>query len=1676
MEQLAPETRTKSITTEDGKVFDIKDVDADIYERLETENIIEIELSKFRQSKLQTEVETQVLKSKLRNEIGIENIHKSEILRKVEMDLRLTKAPIDITQKDFLKSLNKITENTHFEILSKTLPAEKMLQYKNVILESIPISQLVQMGKFLPQGNIFVKEHKHPTKTKWSTESNIQEFMGIRPEGGFTVNRTGKNLLPEMKKLWDIFSKMPQAKQKASPEYIEYKKKLKVGFPKIYERLEVKPNEWKTYLDAATKGKRQVAARSGTKGNNRDNILRKLSTALTKDAIPELLADKAFVDKYISAKDLQIEAKALVDKFINNIDRSQGLQFSKTKDIKTEIQTSADRIQGMYNIINKIAEVGVQNVYDFTPAGKKFEYKLKEEYKDWISNTEAKFVFENLILENKVFNHEGNVRVEKILEGINAGRKRSIGFEQFVINQFKGIKGLVLKTEVQTEKGDMADVPAEIAGKAFNVEVKMTKARLSSISGSHNIKNVESKISTKNVDNFRDRKQIESLLKESLKGWREISKYYKKLSKFPGISNRDRILLKNFNKNNSAIPEWAFNAALEAGVYNKARSKGIFTETLIEDLYKNKTNPSEYMLWLGKGLLHLGTNKFGLETTKLEGEFFGEWGHSKSSVKSEKTKHEAFITKENPKGIIDANGLITTSLRFIPTTKNVTSKNSKINVTTKKGLETFNNSVKNAKKIVEAENNSKKQIAASKSIKNTIDLVNGKVEKRGKSTFDFDDTVARTKSMVRYTTRDGKSGKLTAEEFASKGAELERQGVKFDFSEFDKVVDGKPGPFLEKLRERVNKYGSKDVFILTARTQQAAAPIREFLKSQGINIPLKNITGLADSSGNAKARWILEKFAEGYNDMYFVDDAWQNVKAVKKVLEQLDVKSKVVQAKIQFSKDISKSFNKMLERKSKIPAGKEISLAEAKILGRGKGRFDYFVPPSAEDLKGLMYKFLGKGRQGDADMRFFKEALFDPFAKGIRDHTIVKQKMVEEYKTLKKKNKDIKLNKEVEGTVFNTDAAIRVYLWNKAGFDIPGLSKANKKTLLDYVNNNPKLISFAETLGSISRSKEGYKEPGEHWMVESISSDLNDITQNKIRKEFLTEWIENKNILFSPENLNKIEAIEGKWYREALENMLIRMEKGTNRLHGIKDGPTKLWYDWINGSVGATMFWNTRSAMLQTISVANFTNMAENNPFAQAKAFANQKQFWKDFAFLFNSPMLKQRRAGLEIDVSASELTKVFEKSGRNPRSILKYMLEKGFTPTRIADSFAIALGGSAYYRNRVNKHIREGKAKVEAEKKAMLEFQEVAEETQQSSRPDLISQQQAGPLGRLVLAWQNTPMQMTRLMKKKLSDVVNRRKKPGQTQLQSDISNLMGIMYYGAIQNIWFATLQSGLGWLMFGSDLNDVLEEKEGKILNSAFDTLLRGTGVYGAAVSTFKNTILKYKEENEKGWKKDLGNVLIEAINLSPPMGSKARKLYGALKTWDYNDMFGDVSKEVGIDPSNPDLSAIANVTEAIFNIPLARLVNKANNIEEAMSGNHEWWQNTAMLLGWNRWNVGAKDEELEAARGTVKEEKKEKKKIEKEQEKKEEKEKEEKEKKEKGIKTVRCSGVSSSGQRCGNTTETASKTWKCYHHMDFTDGMDRDGDGIKEYRCTATKKNGDRCKNKTENKSKKCYAHQ
>ena len=157
-----------------------------------------------------------------------------------------------------------------------------------------------------------------------------------------------------------------------------------------------------------------------------------------------------------------------------------------------------------------------------------------------------------------------------------------------------------------------------------------------------------------------------------------------------------------------------------------------------------------------------------------------------------------------------------------------------------------------------------------------------------------------------------KKVRLDAEEFATQGAEILEQGGVFDFSEFNVVTEGAKGPMFKTAMDRAKKFGTKDTYVLTARPAESAGPIHEFLKSQGLNIPLENITGLGNSTGEAKALWIAEKVGEGYNDIYFADDALQNVQAVKNMLDQFDIKSDVQQAKIQFSKSIDRTMDVML--------------------------------------------------------------------------------------------------------------------------------------------------------------------------------------------------------------------------------------------------------------------------------------------------------------------------------------------------------------------------------------------------------------------------------------------------------------------------------------------------------------------------------------------------------------------------------------------------------------------------------------------------------------------------------------------------------------------------------------------------------------------------------------------
>ena len=100
----------------------------------------------------------------------------------------------------------------------------------------------------------------------------------------------------------------------------------------------------------------------------------------------------------------------------------------------------------------------------------------------------------------------------------------------------------------------------------------------------------------------------------------------------------------------------------------------------------------------------------------------------------------------------------------------------------------------------------------------------------------------------------------------------------------------------------------------------------------GLDIPLANITGLGDGTPQAKAGWIMGKAAEGYNDFYFADDHTGNVKAVKDVLSQIDVKSKVQLAKASKRQTFDTIVNDMIEDSSGIETYKNTLQLELKQL------------------------------------------------------------------------------------------------------------------------------------------------------------------------------------------------------------------------------------------------------------------------------------------------------------------------------------------------------------------------------------------------------------------------------------------------------------------------------------------------------------------------------------------------------------------------------------------------------------------------------------------------------------------------------------------------------------------------------------------------------------------------
>ena len=649
-----------------------------------------------------------------------------------------------------------------------------------------------------------------------------------------------------------------------------------------------------------------------------------------------------------------------------------------------------------------------------------------------------------------------------------------------------------------------------------------------------------------------------------------------------------------------------------------------------------------------------------------------------------------------------------------------------------------------------------------------------------------------------------------------------------------------------------------------------------------------------------------------------------------------------------------KTFDNMVSAKTGIKG--EVGEAIANRLGKNKGRFTFFIPPSADDFMGLMYYLIRSGTNGNIDIKFIKDKLIDPFANGIAALESYKQNKLTAFRNIKKSikgNKNLKLNKENE-TGFTNEQSVRVYLWAKKGYDISNITAAEQKAIIKYVNETPALLDFANQMQNLFIPEDGYPAPQDNWFAGTMTTDILNHINDTSRAEFLKEYIENFEALFGKLGkngeitgpiANKLRAAFGNNYVEALSDILYRMKNGRAREFG-KNRLVNKFNNWISNAVGSIMFLNTRSALLQQVSLVNFINLSDNNPIAFAQAIANTEQYAADYLKLLNSDFLKQRRGGLSIDVNEDEIAKAAAAGGNSISNIIAVILKKGFVLTTWADSHAIASGGATFYRNRINTYIKQGMTIEEAEAKAFFEFKELAEESQQSSRPDKISQQQASSLGRIILAFANTPMQYARITKKAALDLIN-----GRGDWKTNTSKLL---YYGAMQNIMFTYMQQALFALAFGDDEEEDKKATDRYIYaaNGMADGFLRGLGFGGAVAATAKNMVLEAIEQ-EQG-RKDYDEVVWKALTLSPPLSSKIDKARSVARTFTWKQEREKIFTK-GISFENPIFDATGKATSVITNIPLDRVIRKADNITMPLRQEIEFWQATALYLGYGKYEL-------------------------------------------------------------------------------------------------------------------------
>ena len=392
----------------------------------------------------------------------------------------------------------------------------------------------------------------------------------------------------------------------------------------------------------------------------------------------------------------------------------------------------------------------------------------------------------------------------------------------------------------------------------------------------------------------------------------------------------------------------------------------------------------------------------------------------------------------------------------------------------------------------------------------------------------------------------------------------------------------------------------------------------------------------------------------------------------------------------------------------------------------------------------------------------------------------------------------------------------------------------------------------------------------------SIDTMIEQYSDGPLRTKSYLDFARGASSFFNTQNLLTAEKDLGESWGKSMRDSLKRIITGRNETAVIPE-QFKAAEKWLNRSIGGIMFINTKSALLQLVSIGNFMT---DNPGAYFSAIGSASLQERQHAkkLIKESGFFKLRGAN-DTDVILDAIAK---QEAKGVGRYIDNMLNKGYYFTKQADKMAISQGGIPYVVARLKSIKKQNPTwtNEQVEAQAMRDFAHKANEAQQSTSPDRLGRIQTTSAGRYILAFTNATQQFNRIIAKSLR----------QMQAGENFGgNLAKVSYFIGGQYMMFSFFQKAMANATFGDDEegNEKDAEKWTGYVMGVIDSMATSTGLYGTLVSTLLNALHKggaFKSSEDKNYfekKTADAKFLEEILNLSPATGTKAREFrYGVL----------------------------------------------------------------------------------------------------------------------------------------------------------------------------------------------------